>query len=435
MSITVGLRDSKLSRKQFEELLTLLSSDYSFIPIPTKTVGDRQLDVSVRDKDKTDFFTKDIDEMQLAGECRISLHSAKDLPDPLPEGLKVIALTKGQDSSDSLVFREEESLLTLPSGALIGSSSPRRDQTIKKLRPDLLCVEIRGTIEQRLEKLFQGEVDALVIAEAALIRLELTNLNRMALPGSTAPLQGQLAVVAREEDQEMVRLFASIDSRRFNPGKNMPQTTLYLGLDPINFKTENNLIHCPIIQTISRDFNLPKIRHVFEDIPDYTHFIFTSKVGAQVFFDCLLHHGYTPDILKGKEIITVGTVTAVAVEDCGGKVTQIAKEETQEGIIKMLTKQDLDRAYMFLPCSSLSRPDLAHFLMIRRIRHQLCHLYDTQVREPVEKPNLEEIDEIVFTSPSTVEAFQKVFGEIPKNKKLTSIGPITENKLNLLFTK
>ena len=265
MRITVGLRDSKLSRKQLDELIHLLSSKHEFQPTFLQTMGDRQLNVSVRDMDKTDFFTRDIDRLQLAGDVRITLHSAKDLPEPLPKGLTMVALTKGQDPSDSLVFRKGESLETLPSGARVGSSSIRRDKTVQTLRPDLLCVEVRGTIEKRLEKLIQGEIDALVVAEAALIRLELTHLNRISLPGPVAPLQGQLAVLAREGDHEMAKLFASLDSRH-NPGKKMAETTLYLGLDPSNFKTENTLIHFPIIQTIPRDFNLPLIQHVFDEI-------------------------------------------------------------------------------------------------------------------------------------------------------------------------
>lgn len=214
----------------------------------------------------------------------------------------------------------------------------------------------------------------------------------------------------------------------------MAETTLYLGLDPSNFKTNNTLIHCPIIQTIPRDFNLPQIQHVFEDIPAYTHFIFTSKVGVNVFFDCLRHYEYHPNVLEGKEVIAIGTATARAIEERGGHVSQIAKEETQEGIIKMLAVQNLDNAFMFLPCSALSRPDLAHFLMIRRVRHQLCKMYDTRAVELEELPDLSEVDEIVFTSPSTIDAFKKIFGEIPKNKKLTTIGPITQSKLNSVFT-
>lgn len=225
MTILVGLRDSKLALKQFEEVLTLLGSpsyfqptlvktigDSYFKPILMKTIGDKHLDVSLKEMDKTDFFTRDIDQMQLQGKCRIAIHSAKDLPEPLPKGLQLVALTAGQDPSDSLVLRAGESLTTLPQGARIGSSSFRRDQALKKLRPDLTPVPVRGPIDARLEKLFQGEIDGLIVAEAALIRLELTSLNRIFLNSETAPLQGQLAIIAREGDREMEALFAPINT-------------------------------------------------------------------------------------------------------------------------------------------------------------------------------------------------------------------------------
>lgn len=214
MKISIGIRDSKLSYKQFEELTRLLPPYYIFHPIPMKTLGDKQLMVSLRQMDKTNFFTKEIDQMQLTGKCRIGLHAAKDLPEPLPDGLMLVALTKGQDPSDSLVFRNGENLDFLLPGSKIGSSSVRRDEGIKQLRPDLICVEVRGTIERRLEQLFQRKIDGLVVAEAALVRLKLTHLNRIKLPGLTAPLQGQLAVIARKGDEEMVQLFSKIDSRQ-----------------------------------------------------------------------------------------------------------------------------------------------------------------------------------------------------------------------------
>lgn len=422
MNITVGLRSSKLSLRQFEEVkrqLTLFAPHISLVPMTIETIGDRDLKTSLREMEKTDFFTREIDLLQLEGKCRISLHSAKDLPSPLLNGLKLIALTKGVDCSDVLVFREGESLEMLRSGARVGSSSVRRDQVIKRLRPDLFCVEIRGNIEKRLEKLFSGEIDALAIAEAALIRLNITHLNKIFLPGTTAPLQGQLAVVAREDDSEVEALFKPIDSRK------AIQTTLYLGLDPINFKTSARLIHCPIIRTVSRPFDSIEIRHIFQDIPDFTHLIFTSRAGVKFFFTCLSDYGYSNRDLSSKKIFVIGNRTAAAVRERGCQVTQIAKSETQEGVIEMLVTQDLDQSYLLLAISSLARLNLSQFLMNSCIRHQICHLYDTKSCQLVEKPDLSEIDEIVFTSPSTVSAFKKNFGEIPKDKKLTSIGPIT----------
>lgn len=216
--LTVGARDSKLSRAQVHEVLESLQkfhSQISFSPIWIKTTGDIDLVTSLRHLDKTDFFTREIDDLLLSRACRLGIHSAKDLPEPLPYGLEIVALTEGVDPSDCLVLALGMNLSTLPPGARIGTSSLRREQTILALRADLRCVDIRGNIEKRLDLLQQGKVDGLVVAEAALIRLGLTHLNRIKLPGQTAPLQGKLAVIARTADEEMRTLFACLDTRQF----------------------------------------------------------------------------------------------------------------------------------------------------------------------------------------------------------------------------
>jgi hydroxymethylbilane synthase len=215
-SITVASRKSPLAIAQVDEVLEQLAQHIEgveFISVATDTHGDKDLKTSLRTLGKTDFFTKAVDNLVLDSVCQVAVHSAKDLPDPLPRRLRIVALTKGLDPSDSLVLRKGMTLDTLPKGAVIATSSERREQTVKALRRDLSFVDIRGTIGDRLAKLENGEVDGVVVAEAALIRLKLTHLNRMRLPGDTTPCQGQLAVVARDDDQEMAAFFALIDSR------------------------------------------------------------------------------------------------------------------------------------------------------------------------------------------------------------------------------
>jgi len=470
MKIKVGARSSQLSRRQVEEVMGNLGVEYECEWV--ETVGDRDLKSSLGPMDKTDFFTRDIDERVLEGKCDVGIHSAKDLPEPLPEGLSVVALTEGIDSSDSLVMRKGERFENLKAGAVIGSSSPRRDRIVKSLKPDLKCVEMRGPVEMRLDKLDRGGVDGLVVAEAALIRLGLTARNRIALPGKTAHLQGKLAVVARKGNEEVAKLFKGLDCRK-------KKRVLYLGTEPSalstkffgylthlsqsccvldldNFKklpsisalckpkksghkfpkefcrqsTEGEVVHLPLIEIVPRDFQSFDIRNAFADIREYTHVIFTSKNGARVFFDCLEFYGHD---LGEKKIFAVGKMTAGYLEERGVKVDQVAVEETQEGVIHLLAMEDLDDAYVLLPQSSRARPALVHSLMMRRVRHQRVYLYDTKVKFPSVKPDLESFDEIIFTSPSTVEAFSKVFGRVPKEVKITPIGPITQRaiKLNL----
>lgn len=214
--ITVGARQSPLSQAQVNELKMELWETHSGVDlevVSVETTGDKDLKTSLRGVDKTDFFTRELDAMVLKGECRIAVHSAKDLPEPLPKGLSVIAITEGIDPSDALVMREGEGIDTLSSGAVIATSSGRREDAVRELRSDVTFVDLRGTIHQRLELLEKGEADGVVVAEAALIRLGLTHLNRVQLPGETAPYQGRLAVVGQEDDEEMEELFACLDAR------------------------------------------------------------------------------------------------------------------------------------------------------------------------------------------------------------------------------
>lgn len=422
MKLKVGARGSPLSKKQVEEVMGEVGIEYEVEWIETK--GDRDKTSSLGLMEKTDFFTCEIDEKVLSGECDVGIHAAKDLPESLPKGLKIFALTKGEVSYDSLVMREGERFERLKRGAAVGSSSRRRDRVIKGLRPDLKCIEVRGTIEERLEKLDQGGVDGLVVAEAALIRLGLTHRNRIYLPGSVAPLQGRLAVVGREEDELSALFFKKVDHRR--EGR-----VLYTGLNPKYLGKD--VTHVPLIEIIPRPFDRFDIECAFADIPDYTHLIFTSKSGVEVFFSCLKEKGYSVKDLEGKEMIAIGKITAKYIEQQGTEVAKIADIETQEGIIHLLALEDLGRSYVFLPQSSRARCSLVQSLIHRGVRHQRCDLYDTKVKIPAVKPKLENFDEIIFTSPSTVDAFQKVFEKLPKGIKLTAIGSVTRSKLNFIL--
>lgn len=215
MKIEVAGRESPLSKAQIEEVLQELLQFHKGIAFEKtflKTSGDIDLKTSLKDLDKTDFFTRQIDELLLNKKCRIAIHSAKDLPKIIPEGLCLIALTKGLDPSDSLVLKKGISLDSLKNKAVIGTSSVKREQALKNLRSDFIFKDIRGQIMARLELLENSTVDGVVIAEAAIIRLKLEHLNRVRLNYETTPLQGRLAIIAREDDVKMKELFSCIDS-------------------------------------------------------------------------------------------------------------------------------------------------------------------------------------------------------------------------------
>lgn len=181
---------------------------------------------------------------------------------------------------------------------------------------------------------------------------------------------------------------------------------LYLGTHP----PSKDVIHYPIIKIVPKA--IPQ--HLLDE--KYTHVIFTSKNAVDL---CNID-------LAGKTVIAIGRATAERLKGC---VPLVPEEETQEGIVELLRPLDLDDAYFFLPRSSLARKTLDNFFRKREIRYQTCDLYDTVTQKLEPLPNLDEIDEIVFTSPSTVRAFVEIFSEIPKNKKLTCQGPITEEAL------
>ena len=217
MRIVLGARKSNLSIRQVKEVCTELLQHLPHLELDkvwVKTKGDLDQTASLINMEKTNFFTKEIDEMVLDGSCCVGIHSAKDLPDPLPKGLKLIALTEGQTASDSLVMREGKRLSTIKKNGIIGSSSLRRNAIVRSLRPDLQCREVRGTIEERLEKVFSKEIDGLIVAEAALIRLNLTHYNRILLTGETALFQGKLAVISRENNTKIEKIFSYIDIRK-----------------------------------------------------------------------------------------------------------------------------------------------------------------------------------------------------------------------------
>ena len=209
IQLKIGARSSPLSRAQFEEVARELGG-VDLIPIWVETTGDRDRTTSLRGLNKTDFFTREIDELLLKGEIDAAIHSAKDLPEPLPEGLVIAAVTRGIDPRDSLVLRPNETLAGLGAGAVIATSSVRREGAVRQILKDPVFIDLRGTIGERLVKLEEGTADGVVVAEAALIRLGLNHLNRVFLPGETVPLQGKLAIVVRKGDDKRKKLFEKI---------------------------------------------------------------------------------------------------------------------------------------------------------------------------------------------------------------------------------
>ncbi len=418
MIISVGARSSKLSRVQVEEILAALRSfhpDITFSCTFFETTGDRDQKTSLRTLDKTDFFTKEIDEAQAKGDFRISIHSAKDLPDPLPQGLVRVALTAGVDSRDALVLREHDTVETLKKNARIACSSERREEAIKELRADFVCTDIRGTIEKRLEQLFCGQVDGVIIAKAALIRLGFDGLNHIILNCPTVPFQGRLAVIARVDDLEMQQLFSCIDK----PEKKR----LYLGLE----SPDSHNTHFPIIET----HLLAQNKEQFLQVEKATNLIMTSKTAVRYFLQVAEEFQISPTAYLEKSCFSVGKETTRLLEECGFQRICTATNETSDGVIEKMMSFDLQTALLFWPHSAKSSrkiPDYLHSINVQLVD---CVLYDTTTKKHSSLPNIAEFDELFFSSPSCVTAYLELFGALPKNKTLLAQGPVTEKAIKL----
>lgn len=209
-------RASRLARVQTEEALlavrALLPSDCQVEIRYTETPGDRNQQTPLTDPSvPDDFFTRDLDRALLAGEADLAVHSAKDLPQQPIAGLQVAALLPARDIRDALVLRRDAAPEDV---RVIGTSSPRREQELRKLYPNAALAPLRGTIEQRLHRLDAGEYDALVMAACALERLGLAARISKFLPYDPAPQQGRLALVVRADNRALIDSLRALDVRR-----------------------------------------------------------------------------------------------------------------------------------------------------------------------------------------------------------------------------
>jgi uroporphyrinogen-III synthase len=203
----------------------------------------------------------------------------------------------------------------------------------------------------------------------------------------------------------------------------MLKTTLYLGLRP-PLRRNKNTIHYPIICVEAFPRSKPCIQEALTIFEDVTHLIFTSQSAVQYFTEII------EQPCPNKTIIAVGKATAKECLRLGWSSPDIATNETAEGVVSLL-KDYLDPNFVFLwPRSDLARPVILEYFDSGAQRFSDCPIYTVKAKLPGPLADLSAIDEIFFTSPSTVEAFIHFFGSIPTDKKLTCIGPITEKALD-----
>ncbi|MBI4682033.1 MAG: hydroxymethylbilane synthase [Nitrospirae bacterium] len=197
--IVIATRGSKLALWQAEWIKSLLlgiNPDFDIELNKIKTTGDKILDVPLAQVGGKGLFVKEIEEAMLRGEADLAVHSMKDVPTDLPEGLHLSAITKREDPRDAFIAGKGiKSFSDLPRGANIGTSSLRRICQLLNLRPDLKITQLRGNVDTRLRKVAEGEFDAIILAAAGVKRLGFADRITEKLPVDVSlPAIGQGAV-------------------------------------------------------------------------------------------------------------------------------------------------------------------------------------------------------------------------------------------------
>jgi hydroxymethylbilane synthase len=221
--LRIGTRGSKLALRQAAELAERLQAAHAELAAPgaietivLRTTGDQVTDRSLADIGGKGLFTKELEEALRDRRIDMAVHSLKDMPAPLPEGLTLAAHLPREDARDALIAPHASSLQDLPRGASVGTSSPRRQAQLLLARPDLTIVPLRGNVDTRLAKIAAGAADATLLALAGLRRIgRESEVTAILSPEEMLPAasQGVIAVEIREEDGRMRSLLAAIDHR------------------------------------------------------------------------------------------------------------------------------------------------------------------------------------------------------------------------------
>ncbi len=217
-SLILGSRGSLLALRQAEIVRAKLAAQYPDLHLTVKAIttsGDRIADRSLAAFGGKGLFIKELEEALLAREIDLAVHSLKDMTAEIPSGLHLAAVLEREDPRDALITRTARgTLLTLPEGAIIGTSSLRRAAQVRARRPDLNIQPLRGNVDTRLRKLDEGHYDAIVLATAGLLRLGLENriVERIPIEVMIPAIgQGAIAVETRADDEEVNALLVPLD--------------------------------------------------------------------------------------------------------------------------------------------------------------------------------------------------------------------------------
>jgi len=219
MTIRIGTRGSALALWQAHHVEALIKSQPGAPAVELvriKTEGDVRTDVPLWQIGGRAFFTKEIDKALLGNEIDIAVHSLKDLSTVLDPGIELAAALEREDPRDAVLSRTGAGLMDLPKGARVGTSSLRRRAFIARLRPDIELLELRGNVPTRIERMKNGDYDAIILAAAGLRRLNLDQHISELLSVEEFPpavSQGAIGVCMRTGDAEAGRWLQKLDNR------------------------------------------------------------------------------------------------------------------------------------------------------------------------------------------------------------------------------
>jgi len=215
-ALRIGTRGSALALWQSRSIARALVQSTGVEPelITIKTSGDKFQKLSFSQIGTKGVFIKELEDALLEGTIDLAVHSMKDVPTELPEGLTIAAIGKREDMRDALLSLHGGTLASLPQGARVGTSSLRRQSQLLSVRPDLRMLELRGNVDTRIEKLKRGDYDAIVLAKAGLDRLGLSaNISEVLSYEISLPAAGQgaIGIETRVSDADTLRSLAPLE--------------------------------------------------------------------------------------------------------------------------------------------------------------------------------------------------------------------------------
>ena len=220
MRLKLGTRGSKLALWQAQAVTERLKEYHPDLQIEVviiKTAGDKILDVALSRIGDKGLFTKELEKALLDRTIDLAVHSLKDLPSQLGEGLKLAAVMPRENPGDVLISRSGLHLSDLPAGSVIGTSSLRRTAQLKAVRPDLQVIDIRGNVETRIKKMQEQQLDGIILAYAGVKRLGLEHWITQVLPYDImlpATGQGTIAIETRDHDEKMDSILETVNDRK-----------------------------------------------------------------------------------------------------------------------------------------------------------------------------------------------------------------------------